>query len=253
MRGSDPARGEARPWLDVWLLRLPRHDQIAHLLDRSELDDRERHRGASFLRPADAVLYLSAHIALRRVLAPYLQQAPEQIPFVREPCPGCGGPHGRPAVAVPDPPVHFSLSHSRGMALVAVASAPVGADVERVPRSDTVDICARSLHPDEQRELAAVAPEERHGAFGRIWTRKEAYLKGLGTGLSRQPSLDYLGADTGRRPAGWSVIDLSCAPHHNGAIAVAAPLTGPSAVHRLPVRVLFDGGTPTRLPLRTAA
>ncbi|WP_331760449.1 4'-phosphopantetheinyl transferase superfamily protein (plasmid) [Streptomyces sp. NBC_01471] len=234
-RVSDPAD----PWLDVWLLRLPRHDKIAHLIDQSHLDDHERHRGSTFLRPADSVLYLSAHIALRLVLARYLDLAPQHVPFVREPCPGCGEPHGRPAVAVPDPPFHFSLSHSRGMALVGVASAPVGADVEGIPRTSTVDNCVPALHPDEQRELAGTSPEARHEAFGRIWTRKEAYLKGLGTGLSRQPSLDYLGADATRRPAGWSFIDLPCAPHHNGAVALRAPVTEPTSVHRLPVDVLF--------------
>ncbi|WP_434598877.1 4'-phosphopantetheinyl transferase family protein [Streptomyces sp. A5-4] len=227
--------------LDVWLLRLPKHDQIAHLIDRSELDDRERRRGASFLRPRDAVLYTSAHIALRRILGDCLSIHPSDVRFVREPCPGCGEPHGRPAVATPDPPLHFSLSHGGGMVLVAVASSTVGVDVEQTPRPDTVEMCTPSLHPDERTELAAIQPAERREAFGRIWTRKEAYLKGLGTGLSREPSLDYLGADKDSRPVGWSVLDLPAGPRHSAAAAVRADIAAPAAVHRLPVNVLFDG------------
>jgi 4'-phosphopantetheinyl transferase len=229
-------------WLDVWLLRLPGPDRIAPLLDPSELDARERRRGESFVRRRDAVLYLSAHIAARRVLGAYLDLPPERVPFVRAPCPGCGEPHGRPEVAHPDPPLRFSLSHSSGMVLLAVSSALTGADVELTPRPGTVEVCAPSLHPGEQAELAETAEAGRPEAFGRIWTRKEAYLKGLGTGLSRPPALDYLGADRARRPPGWSVLDLPCAPGYNAAVALRAGLAEPSTVHRLPVATLLPGG-----------
>ncbi|MEN8655963.1 4'-phosphopantetheinyl transferase superfamily protein [Streptomyces sp. 21So2-11] len=227
--------------LDVWLLRLPKHDQIAHLLDRSELDDRELERGAGFLRPRDSVLYLSAHIVLRRILGDYLGLRPRDVRFVREPCPGCGEPHGRPAVADPARPLHFSLSHGSGVALVAVAPATVGVDVERTPHSDTVEMCSPALHPGERAELAAVAPDARCEAFGRVWTRKEAYLKGLGTGLSREPSLDYLGVETEHWPPGWTVLDIPVGPRHHGAVALRGNVSEPVAVHRLPVDVLFDG------------
>lgn len=228
--------------LDVWLLRLPKHDQIEHLLDVSELDEREQKRGAGFLRPRDSVLYLSAHIVLRRILGEYLGLPAREVAFVREPCPGCGEPHGRPAVAGPDGPPQFSLSHGSGMVLVAVASATVGADVERTPRLDTVEMCGPALHPGERAELAANPPEARRRVFGQVWTRKEAYLKGLGTGLSREPSLDYLGADSGNRPPGWTVLDIPVGSAHHGAVAVRGQ-TGEPAVHRLPVDVLFAGET----------
>ncbi|MEU7489485.1 4'-phosphopantetheinyl transferase superfamily protein [Streptomyces sp. NPDC042319] len=229
-------------FLDAWLLRLPRPEQLGPLLDGSELDAREQARGRSFTRPHDGVLYVSAHIALRRVLGHYLGLAPDRVPFVREPCPGCGGPHGRPAVAHPDPPLHFSLSHSSGMVLVAVASETVGADVERRPRPGTVEVCTRSLHPAERAEIEDVPPPGRCAAFGRVWTRKEAYLKALGTGLSRSPAADYLGADAARRPPGWSVLDLDCGPHHDGAVAYRGAADAPRAVHRLPAAVLLPGG-----------
>jgi 4'-phosphopantetheinyl transferase len=234
--------GGAEQRLDLWLLCLPRHDRIAHLLDLSELDDRERLRGAAFPGPADAVLYLSAHIALRRVLAGYLGCAAGDVVLTREPCPRCGGPHGRPAVDAPGPPLHFSLSHSRGMVLIAVASAPVGVDVEAISGTDTVDVCARALHPREQGELADAPPSDRGMLFGRIWPRKEAYLKGLGTGLSRSPSLDYLGADLGHHPPGWSVLDVPCGPHHGGAVAVFGKVAAPASTYELPVRMLLRGG-----------
>ncbi|WP_455360093.1 4'-phosphopantetheinyl transferase family protein [Streptomyces sp. SYSU K21746] len=219
--------------VDLWLLRPPRADSAA-ALDQSELDDAERNRAASFVRPADGLLYASAHIALRRLLGMYLDLAPRDITFVRQPCPGCGGPHGRPAVAVTDPPLHFSLSHSRGLALVGIAATTVGVDLERLPGAETVEVCTEALHPDERAELAGAPREERRTMFARLWTRKEAYLKGLGTGLSRAPSRDYLGSNPRRRPAGWSITDIPCGPRHAGAVALAGDAPADTSVRRLP-------------------
>lgn len=225
--------------LDVWLLRLP-PSSLTEDLDQSVLDTAERERGASFARSQDAALYLSAHIVLRRILGWYLNLCAQDVPFAREECPGCGGPHGRPILAVPGSSLHFSLSHSAGVVLVAVASATVGADAQRTPRHDTVSACIPSLHPRERAELATVPYEERREMFSRIWTRKEAYLKGLGTGLSREPSLDYLGADVRGRPDGWSIIDLSCGPQHEGAVAIQGRVRTSVEPHRLPVEILLE-------------
>ncbi|MEW2635797.1 4'-phosphopantetheinyl transferase superfamily protein [Streptomyces sp. NPDC048389] len=234
-----PAPGQ----LDVWLVRRPRLDATTELLDLSDLSDAERRRTASFVRPTDGVTYACAHVALRRLLGAYLELPPRNVPFVRQPCPGCAEPHGRPAVAHPDPPVHFSLAHSHGMAVVAVCRTVVGADVERLPRAETVEVCTPSLHPGEQAELEPLDTEERRAAFGRVWTRKEAYLKALGTGLSRDPAQDYLGADPHRRPAGWTLLDLHCGPRHNAAVAVRGGPPERVAVRWLPAASLSADGS----------
>ncbi|MCH0542325.1 4'-phosphopantetheinyl transferase superfamily protein [Streptomyces sp. MUM 203J] len=224
--------------LDLWLVRPPKTGGAASL-DLSPLDRNERHRAASFVRPADGLLYASAHLALRRLLGAYLGIAARDVTFVREPCPCCGKSHGRPAVATPDPPLHFSLSHSSGLALVAVAAVTVGADLEKLPRAETVAICSEALHPGEREELARVPETERQELFSRLWTRKEAYLKGLGTGLSRSPSADYLGADPARRPAGWSVIDIPSGPRHAAAVAVKGVAPVRATVRRLAMEWLY--------------
>ncbi|MCH0564267.1 4'-phosphopantetheinyl transferase superfamily protein [Streptomyces sp. MUM 136J] len=233
----DPGR------LDVWLVRRPRLETAADLLDLSDLSDAERRRTASFVRPTDGITYASAHVALRRLLGRYLGLAPQDVPFVREPCPGCAEPHGRPAVAHPDPPLHFSLAHSHGVAVVAVSRTVIGVDVERLPRDETVEVCAPALHPGEQAELTGLETEERRAAFGRIWTRKEAYLKALGTGLSRDPAHDYLGADPRRRPDGWTLLDLPSGPRHNAAVAVLGGPPDRIVLRWLPQDALHAGGT----------
>ncbi|MEV5381166.1 4'-phosphopantetheinyl transferase superfamily protein [Streptomyces nondiastaticus] len=228
--------------LDLWLIRSPAPAD-AGPLDLTVLDEAERKRAASFIRPSDGITYTSAHIALRRLLGAYLGIPAQEVAFLREPCPGCGKPHGRPAVTAPGPPLHFSLSHSHGLALVGVADRPVGVDVERHPRAGTVGVCTPALHPGEQDELDALPEEERPAAFGQLWTRKEAFLKGLGTGLSRGPSVDYLGPDPGRRPQGWTLLDIPCGPRHHGAAALAGGAPATTRLRLLPAAALHHGGT----------
>ncbi|WP_327429438.1 MULTISPECIES: 4'-phosphopantetheinyl transferase family protein [unclassified Streptomyces] len=223
--------------LDLWLIRSPAVGDVS-ALDLSELDDTERSKAEAFLRPADGLLYASAHIGLRRLLGRYTGRRPEDVRFGCEPCPGCGGPHGRPVVADHPPPLHFSLSHSSGVALVGVAAVPVGVDVEKLPSKERADVCAQSLHPDERAELAAAQPADRQGRFGRLWTRKEAYLKGLGTGLSRSLAADYLGLRAEGHPAGWTVLDLPCFPTHAAAAAVRRPAPAEARVRCVPERWL---------------
>ncbi|MFF9194515.1 4'-phosphopantetheinyl transferase family protein [Streptomyces sp. NPDC014779] len=225
---------------EAWLLEL---DESAAapplapaLLDPGVLDARERERAAAFLRPADRVLYVAAHVALRTVLAGLLGERPADLEFRREPCPCCGAPHGRPALATARPPLHFSLSHTRGRVLVATAPVPVGADVELRPDPSAVRELVAVLHPAERAEVAAAGPGSQDGAvaFGRIWARKEAYLKGLGTGLGRAAHLDDLSGPA-PAPAGWSLYDLPAGPAHDAALALCAPAGAaePPVLHRL--------------------
>lgn len=218
--------------LDVWLVPSPAPREAA-ALDLALLSASELERAASFSRPVDALLYSASHIALRRLLGARLGIPAAAVPFTREPCPTCGGPHGRPAVA-DVAHLHFSLAHTRGLALVALAATPVGVDVERMPRVQTVARCLPALHPDERAEIEAAPPKTRRQAFAQLWTRKEAYLKGVGTGLSRSPAKDYLGSAQAGRPPGWSVLDVPAGPTHRAAVAIRGGHPASIAVRRLP-------------------
>ncbi len=116
--------------------------------------------------------------------------------------------------------------------------------VERLPREETVEVCTPSLHPRERAELARIPPGERSEPFGRLWTRKEAYLKGIGTGLSRSPAHDYLGSDRGGHPPGWAVFDVACPPTHAAAAAVRGPAPRTVGIRRLePADGVFAAAT----------
>ncbi len=215
------AAGPAPVDVDLWQLRV---DQLAEEdLDPSELDAEEHVRLGSPLRVADRLRYGIGHVALRRLLARRLGVGPAAVAYRREPCPGCGDLHGRPALDGPPGAPHFSLSHSGDVVLIGIAARPVGVDVESFPRPATVREVTSALHPAERAEIAAAghAPD----AFARIWCRKEAYLKGIGIGMARSLDKDYLGEhDPSALPEGWDVRGVPTADGHAAAVAVRGPM-----------------------------
>ncbi|MFC4496226.1 4'-phosphopantetheinyl transferase family protein [Streptomyces ovatisporus] len=202
---SSPGSASGAP-VDVRVLRVSEFASRA-ARELPLLSDEERARGAAFRQRADRDRYHVAHTALRRELAARLGTTPAAVPLSRADCPVCGGPHGRPSV--PGDPLHFSLSHAGDLVLLAFADAPVGADVEQEQEPSVVTEVAGALHPREQIELAALPEGERGAAFARCWTRKEAYLKGTGTGLAEDPAVTYVSTSpVPVPPAGWRITDI---------------------------------------------
>ncbi|POX45972.1 phosphopantheine-transferase PgaX [Streptomyces sp. Ru72] len=207
---------------ELWLVRPSGPPGSA---DLAVLDAAERRRAAAFRRPARAAPYVAAHVALRHLLGERLGVRPERVVLRRE-------AGGRPVLDDHPPAVHFSLSHSGGVALLGIADRVIGVDVQRLPGASTVELCGGRLHPAERGELLARPPADQSTYFARLWARKEAYLKGLGTGLRRPLDADYLGdgsAGSPDRPAGWTVLDVPCPP---GFAAALALLNAPAPVIR---------------------
>lgn len=216
-RGPPPSWAPGSPAL--WVVDAQREGERAQRLAPGILDAEELGRAGSLVVEADRLCFVASHVALRTLLGARLGIAPDAVRLTREPCPSCGGPHGRPATGGG---VHFSLSHTRGVALLAFADEPVGVDVERTPKARTVSEIGDQLHPAERRELAELPEEQRPAAFLRAWTRKEAYLKGKGIGLAGGLAHDHMG--TGPRPEpgppGWTVTDVAVPAGYAAAVAV---------------------------------
>ncbi|UQX01230.1 4'-phosphopantetheinyl transferase superfamily protein [Streptomyces sp. RerS4] len=219
--GIRPTAGAVTVWtLDTTLRRVGGHE-----IDGAEalLDPAERERAGRLVREGDRRRYLASHLALRVLLGGYLGVAPQEVELIREDCPCCGGPHGRPAVGGVGAKagLHFSLSHSDNRAYLAFAVVPVGVDVEGVPSAAAVADVLGTLHPAETAELTAVPAAERPGALARVWARKEACLKATGTGLALGVAEPYVGAAT--TPAsvpGWTLHDLPAPDGYAAALAV---------------------------------
>ena len=161
----------------VWTLRLDldraAQDRLEPLLSAEEVA-----RARRFVHQTDRRRYVCAHGLLRLVLSKYLNLQPEEVAFET-------GAGGKPRLAGPGP--RFNLAHAEDVGVVAVtAYREVGIDVERIRDVGDVGRLAEScFSPAEQAALGAVAAPFRLRSFFAGWTRKEAFLKALGTGLMR--------------------------------------------------------------------
>ena len=189
------------------------------------LSDEERARAARFHFERDRHRFIAGRAALRRVLATYLERAPANLAFTV-------GPHGKPALE--NLGLEFNLSHSGGCGLLAVTRGRrVGVDVERV-RADFAgeDIARRFFAPAEVEALAGFAPDQYATGFFRCWTRKEAYVKARGDGLSLALDRFEVPLDQGATRAlasclddpsecgRWSLREVVPAPGYLGALVV---------------------------------
>lgn len=157
--------------LHIW--RLPQQVSPA---DRVLLDDHETARAGRM--PVQAASeWQATRIGLRKILGAYTGQPAADLRFVPD---AAGKPH------LPAGP-EFNLSHTRGMALLAVSLAPVGVDVEplRAPRNAR-EIAARVFDTATQQQLACLDEDARADGFIRAWTAMEARQKCLGQGVFGQ-------------------------------------------------------------------
>ena len=149
--------------------------RMAHLVGLLSPD--EAARAARFRFEVDRQRFTAGRGQMRCILAAYLRLPPTALIFSYN-------PHGKPAL-VNAPGLHFNLSHSAGVGLLAVcAEQSVGIDNESIrPQVERDNIARRFFAPQEAAALQALPPEQQLLAFFTCWTRKEAYIKARGQGL----------------------------------------------------------------------
>ena len=137
--------------------------------------------------------YVAGRAALRETLAARLGVAPSAVPIRR-------GPRGRPMLEPPHA-LDFNVTHTRGIALVALLVRPgwrVGVDIEAVDRTLAHDGLARKFLTARERDTIATRDDDaRRRGFLRYWTCKEAMSKATGDGLSAP--FDTIGIDAPER------------------------------------------------------
>jgi 4'-phosphopantetheinyl transferase len=213
--------------VDVWTV--PFDDETVNQAALSAvLSADERARAARYHFERHRSQFVITRGAVRSILAHYTGLPPHALQF-------CYSAHGKPALG----PGHgagdlyFSVSHTEGRAVCGVARGrAVGVDVERV-RHDVAfeDIAERFFAPNERSTLSSLPADERVLAFFRCWTRKEAYVKALGGGLS--VPFDAFDVTLGpaepvelrpiRRPHAteerWSLAEIMSGPDYVAAVA----------------------------------
>lgn len=148
------------------------------------LNAAERERAGRFRFDRDRRRWGLARAGLRRVLGAALDVGPQTVVIATD-------AQGKPYLS-DHPDLHFNLSHSADVALVAwTRLAPVGVDVERIKEiADRERVCRRVFSACEREQLAALPEGQRTRAFYLGWTRKEALIKATGEGM-RAPLRAY--------------------------------------------------------------
>lgn len=197
----------------LWRIEL---DAVAagELRWRGILSSEEQARADRFHFARDRQNFSATRALLRILLANYAECRPEELSFVY-------GDRDKPSLAQsPDAGrVEFNVSHSGSRALLAFARGrELGVDVEQVRNNfDHEALARRYFSAAEQEALAALPQPQRCAGFFRCWTRKEAYIKAHGAGLSLP----------------LSGFDVSLVPGEQNALLATRPDAGEAALWSL--------------------
>jgi 4'-phosphopantetheinyl transferase len=215
----------------VWRASLQRETaQFERLLRILSEDERGKAARLCLGKPREQ--FVAGRAVLRGILGRYLRMEPDRLRFDY-------GPHGKPAVAAEcgGVEIRFNMSDSHGLAIYAVARRrEVGIDLERM-RSDVPceKMAKRFFAGAETSALLALPADQRQEGFFNCWTRKEAYLKAIGRGLSFPLKNVIVSLAPGEQAAilsiqgdpeearRWSLRALHPDPAYRAALAVEGP------------------------------
>ncbi|MGI0078515.1 MAG: 4'-phosphopantetheinyl transferase family protein [Nitrososphaerales archaeon] len=157
--------------------------------------------------------FITSRGILRMILGSYLQVNPSELRF-------SFGKEGKPSLTknFPEYPIQFNVAHSSGMVLYAFTlGRQVGVDLERIERIYQLEeIACRFLSNADRETISKFSGYKKYVTFFQIWTRKEAYLKARGKGLS-DISIDI---ENISKDSHWSIRLLNPGPRFVGALVV---------------------------------
>ncbi len=199
------------------------------------LNPEERARAERFYFDKDRDRFIVARAVLRIILSYYLKMAPEKIQFNYN-------AYGKPSLSEElfrSSKMRFNLSHSKNMILYAVTEGrEVGIDVEHLDyKIDELNIARRFFSAQEFKELTTVPEALRRKAFFYCWTRKEAFIKAIGEGLSvpldsfdvslkpGEPARLLRIRNSSRQAARWSMFSLHPAKNYVAALVVEGKIS----------------------------
>lgn len=231
----------------IWRASLRQDSSVVAALLRT-LETDERERASRFHFQIHREQFIVGRGVLREILSRYLGVGPERLLFIYN-------PYNKPSLAEGFGELRFNVSHSNEVALYALTlGREVGLDVEFI-REDFPDMEQVAEHVFSQQEIAtlkALPQELRNRAFFNCWTRKEAYIKALGEGLSHplhqftvsmkpgEPALLLSSETEPEMVKNWWLQDLPAGPGYAAALALQAE---PGTVS------LWQWNPPSRLPV----
>jgi 4'-phosphopantetheinyl transferase len=212
----------------VWHVKLeiPDHDREPL---QNVLVDEEIERAKKFYFEKDRRHWIVAHAALRIILGHYLNSDPRSIRFTTN-------EYGKPSIAYPPAGthLHFNLSHSGDLALCAFAyNRQIGVDLEYMRAGiEYGELATHYFSAHECATLHALPANVQEEAFFLCWSRKEAYIKARGRGLSLpldqfdvsltpdEPAALLASREDPQAPERWSLHALAPSERYAGALVV---------------------------------
>lgn len=230
----------------VWFVELAAAAASVEACSRNLCPD-ERERASRFrFEHLKAAFTLSRGI-LRVLLGRYLATEPDRVRFAY-------GPRGKPRLVFPETVLEFNLAHSGRFAAYAFAvGCELGVDIEEVRQGgDQESLVRRFFSREEREEWLGLDPSQRAEAFFRCWTRKEAYIKALGDGLSMpldsfqvslrpgvSASLIHVAGDP-TAASKWSLYSLAPEDGYIGSLAVPERGRGVRILPRLTADAVLE-------------
>ena len=195
----------------------------------ASLSPDETKRAGGFLFERDRRRYRVSRGLLRTLLSGYTDVPAHRLRFTY-------GRRGKPQLLDDSPDLHFNLSHSADLVVLAFTSThPLGVDIEHLrPVPDAESIAKRYFSPGEYKAFRRLPPDRRQEAFFNCWTRKEAYIKAVGDGLSvpldrfevtippGEPAKMLALDGHSEKAAEWSLYHLKPMQDYVGALAIPA-------------------------------
>ena len=141
------------------------------------LSAQEQAKALRFRFIKDQHSYIVTHALLRRILGNYLNSEPASIEFI-------SNEFGKPLLANGYRKIHFNISHRSGLSALAFSTkSDIGVDVEKVDPEFDFDLIAKAHFSDAENRFIDAGQHESGKRFYTVWTRKEALLKAIGTGI----------------------------------------------------------------------
>ncbi|MBD0311049.1 MAG: 4'-phosphopantetheinyl transferase superfamily protein [Microcoleus sp. T1-bin1] len=215
--------------IHVWRVSLAQTESCLQSLQQTLSTD-ERTKADRFRFPKDRSQFIVSRGALRAILSRYLNISPHILRFDYN-------PYGKPSLIVTQGgnTLRFNLSHSRGMALIAITkNRDIGVDIEGINQNfSCLEIAEKFFSPLENSVLRSLPEHLQATAFFTCWTRKEAYIKAVGKGLSiplnkfdvslapGEPAALLNVEENPEEASKWSLIELFSCSDMVAAVAVA--------------------------------
>ncbi len=166
----------------IYLIHTDSYSDHDVSLFKKLLTSQELQNASRFRLSQDRSSYIITHAKLRLILGDYLDEDPVEIEFnLNE--------FGKPSLT--ENKIHFNISHRGGLSALAFSfSSEIGIDVEKIDPDFNVDQISKAFFSRDENRYLNDFPFGPNKKFYMLWTRKEAFLKALGTGIAECPGVE---------------------------------------------------------------